>query len=139
MIPLGLRAIIIPLYYITKVQAVLDGWCADLLLDGRIGGISPKVLQLLGLLHLLHALAAEVLQVPQTAIVFDVVDDSCQILLLMVRGPNRLVHDIQVRRVRLCRIRYVLEVIKLQQVVATAGCLANNQGLVVSCRDLWAA
>ena len=114
MIPLGLRAIIIiPLYYITKVQAVLDGWCADLLLDGRIGGICPEVLQLLGLLHLLHALAAEVLQVPQTAIVLDIVADGCQILLLVVWGPNRLVHDIQVRRVRLGRIGYVLEVIKL--------------------------
>jgi len=113
MITLGLRAIIIPLYYITKVQAVLDGWCADLLLDCRIGGICTEVLQLLGLLHLLHAFAAEVLQVPQTAIILDVVDHGCQILLLVVRGSNRLVHDIQVRWVRLGRIRYVLEVIKL--------------------------
>jgi hypothetical protein len=94
MIPLGLRAIIIPLYYITKVQAVLDGWCADLLLGGRIGGICPEVLQLLGLLDLLHAFTAEVLQVSQTAIVLDVVNDRCQILLLVVRGSYRLVHDI---------------------------------------------
>ena len=95
MIPLGLRAIIIiPLYYITKVQAVLDRRCAYLLLGGRIRGICPEVLQLLGLLHLFHAFAAEVLQVPQTAIVLDVVDYGCQILLLVVGGPNRLVHDI---------------------------------------------
>lgn len=126
MIPLGLRAIIITLYDIAKVQAVLDGRCADLLLDGRIGGICPEVLQLLGLLHLLHAFAAEVLQVPQTAIVLDVVDDRCKILLLVIRRPNSLVHDIQVRWVRLGRIGYVLEVIKLQQIVATAGSLANH-------------
>ncbi len=61
--------------------------------------IAAKVLDLL-LLHLLNALAAEILKISEAPIVLDIIYHRCQVLLL--RGTDRLVHDVQMRR--LCTV-----------------------------------
>jgi hypothetical protein len=112
MISLCLRAIVIvTLYNVAEVQAVLDGRGSYLLLCGRIASICAKVLQLLSLLNLFHSLASKILKISEAAIVLDVVDHSCQVLLLLIWRTNRLVHYIKVRRMWLSRIGYILKVI----------------------------
>ena len=94
-ISLCLRSIVIvTLYNVAEIQAVLDGRCANLLLSPWIGSICTKILQLLSLLYFFHALASEVLKISEAAIVLDIVDYCCEILLLLIGWADSLVHDI---------------------------------------------
>ena len=78
MISLALRTIGV-LYDITKVETVLDGWHTYLCR----GAVCLGVANVRNLLHLLNTFAPEILKVPQAPIVFNVINDCCQVLLLL--------------------------------------------------------
>ena len=93
---------------ITKVESVLYWRSSHLLI------MLPWVLSvlLLVLLNLLHALAPKVLKISQTSIVFNVINDSSQVLLL--RWPYCLIHYVHLyllRSTTLSRIQ-ILKMIK---------------------------
>lgn len=52
----------------------------------------PEILMVILLLYFFYALAAEILEIAEASIVFDVVNNCCQILLLW--GSNCLIHDV---------------------------------------------
>lgn len=60
------------------------------------GLVAPHVLGLLDVGDLLDALASEILQVAEAAVVLEVANDGCQVLLL--RRPDRLVHHVDLLR-----------------------------------------
>lgn len=127
MISLALRTTIVRvLNDIAEVKTVLNRRRTDL---ARIA--IAEVLHLL-LLHFLHALAAEVLEVPETPIVFDVVNYRSKILLLIGRAYS-LVHDVQLgTRPHTLRLIEILELIELQHIVRTFPNNALRDGLVLS-------
>ena len=75
------------LYNVAEIKSILDRWGThNLLLLLLLLVESSILLNLSGLLlascTFLHAFAPEVLQVPKTAIVLDVVNDSSEVVLL---------------------------------------------------------
>lgn len=88
-----------------EIQTVLNGRSSD------VWGICTQILQLL-LLNLLDALAAEVLKISEAPIVFDIVNDSSKVLLLLLVlwRSNSLIHHVNII-MWLCTCRYVLKVI----------------------------
>lgn len=72
--------------------------------------VISHVLYLL-LLYFLHSLAAEVLQISQTTIILDVINNSCEVLVLL-RVPYGLVHDVQMGRL-LGRAIHSLRLVKV--------------------------
>lgn len=93
--------------------------------------VASHVEHLLLLLHLLHAFAPEVLEVAEAAIVFNVVYNRGQVLLL--RRPNRLVHHMKVLLRRPGRLVQVLKVLERYHIALD---LWRHHMVVVSLRDL---
>lgn len=102
MIPLSLRAIVIvTLYNVAEIQTVLYGRSAYLLRPTLVVCICAQILQLLSLLSFFHSFAPEILKISETPIVFNVINHSGEVLLLLIRGSYGLVHYIQMGRMRL--------------------------------------
>ena len=107
---------------VTKVESILNRGSSHHLLSLIVRAL------LLLLLYLFHPLAPEVLKVPQTSIVLDVVNHRSKVLLLC-GSPYSLVHHLKVwllaLRSRCCRLVQVLKVLK-GYYVSSSRSFANN-------------